>query len=167
MELFKSILHWSLLKLHMLLVLSANVIVLSDVLINFISCWRVETKSSLANLLFLKLRTSIHQSKESLLKKSLDFAEKYIKVSSEDIIGVVHFMEGVFFYTHVFTIIYVDTIHCSKGKFPVTCVITSFKIRSRYIVANLLVEVHLAEDFSVSSMKLWVLSQIVLFIALL
>ena len=63
-------------------------------------------------------------------------------------------MEEVFFYTHVFTIIYVDTFHWSKENFPVICVVTSFKIRSHYIVVNLLVEVHLAEDFSVSSMKL-------------
>ena len=39
MELFKRVLYWSLLNLYMLPVLSANVIVLSDVLIIFISCW--------------------------------------------------------------------------------------------------------------------------------
>ena len=39
MELFKKVLYWPLLNLYMLLVLSANVIVLSDVLIIFISCW--------------------------------------------------------------------------------------------------------------------------------
>ena len=39
MELFKRVLYWSLLNLYMFLVLFANVIVLSDVLIIFISCW--------------------------------------------------------------------------------------------------------------------------------
>ena len=39
MELFKKVLYWPLLNLYMLLVLSANVIVLSDLLIIFISSW--------------------------------------------------------------------------------------------------------------------------------
>ena len=40
MEFLKSMLYWCLLNLYMLLVLYANVIVLSDILIIFISCWR-------------------------------------------------------------------------------------------------------------------------------
>ena len=58
--------------------------------------------------------------------------------------------------THVFTIIHVDTFHRSKWDFPVTCVVTSFKIRNHYIVANLTVAVHSAEDCCATSMKLWV-----------
>ena len=47
--------------------------------------------------------------------------------------------------THVFTIIHVDTFHGSKGDFPVTCAVTSFKIRNLYIVVILAVIVHLPE----------------------
>ena len=68
--------------------------------------------------------------------------------------------------THVFTIIHVDTFHGSKEDFPVTCVVTSFKIRNHYIVANLTVAVHSAEACFASSMKLWVPKKVVLFIAL-
>ena len=34
--------------------------------------------------------------------------------------------------THAFTIINVDTFHGSKADFPVTSVVTSFKIRTKY-----------------------------------
>ena len=37
----------------------------------------------------------------------------------------------------VFTIIHVDTFHGSKEAFPLTCFVTSFKIRNHYIVVNL------------------------------
>ena len=37
---------------------------------------------------------------------------------------------------------------------PVSCAVTSFKIRNHYIVANLTVVVHSAEDCCASSMKL-------------
>ena len=49
--------------------------------------------------------------------------------------------------THVFTIIHVDTdtFQGNKGNFPITCVVTSFKIRSHYIKANLTVVVYAAE----------------------
>ena len=52
---------------------------------------------------------------------------------------------------HIFTIIYVV-----KGEFLETCVVTSFKIRNHYIVANMTVVVHSVKDCSVSSRKLWV-----------
>ena len=68
--------------------------------------------------------------------------------------------------THVFTIMHVDIFHGSKGDFPVTCVVTSFKIQNHYIVANLTVAVYLAEDCCTSSMKLWVPRKVVLFIVL-
>ena len=50
--------------------------------------------------------------------------------------------------THIFIIIHVGTFHGSKRDFPVTCVATSFKIRKHYIVANLTVVVHLAQDWN-------------------
>ena len=56
--------------------------------------------------------------------------------------------------THVSTIIHVDTFHGSKGDFLVSCAVTSCKIRNHYIVANLTVVVHSAEDCCASSMKL-------------
>ena len=56
--------------------------------------------------------------------------------------------------THAFTIIHVDTFHGSKGNFPVSCAMMSFKIRNHYTVANLVVAVHSAEDCCASSMKL-------------
>ena len=58
--------------------------------------------------------------------------------------------------THVFTIIHVDTFHGSKGDFPITCVVTSFKTGNHYIVASLTFVVHSAEDCCTSSMKLGV-----------
>ena len=51
--------------------------------------------------------------------------------------------------------------------FSSTCVVTSFKIRNHYIVANLTVAVHSAEDCCASSMKFWVPKKVVLFIVLL
>ena len=49
--------------------------------------------------------------------------------------------------THFFTIIHVDTdtFQGSKGDFPITCVVASFKIRSHYIKANLTLVVYAAE----------------------
>ena len=38
-----------------------------------------------------------------------------------------------------------DTFHGSKGDFPVTCAVTSFKIRNLYILVILAVIVHLPE----------------------
>ena len=52
------------------------------------------------------------------------------------------------------SIIHVDTFHGSKGDFPVSCAVTSFKIRNHYLVVSLIVAVHLAEDCCTSSMKL-------------
>ena len=49
---------------------------------------------------------------------------------------------------------HVDTFHGSKGDFLVSCAVTSFKIRNHYIVANLTVVVHSAEDCCASSMRL-------------
>ena len=66
--------------------------------------------------------------------------------------------------THVFTIMHVDIFHGSKGDFLVTWVVMSFKIWHHYIVANLTVVVHSAEDCCASSMKLWVSKKVVLFI---
>ena len=57
---------------------------------------------------------------------------------------------------HIFTIMHVDPFHVSKGEFPVICDVTSFKIRNNYIVANMTVVVHLAEDCCGGSIKLWV-----------
>ena len=56
--------------------------------------------------------------------------------------------------THVLTIIHMDAFHGSKVDFPATCVVTLFKKRNHYIVANLTVVVHEAEDCCASSMKL-------------
>ena len=56
--------------------------------------------------------------------------------------------------THVSTIIHVDTFYGSKGDFPVSCAVRPCKIRNHYIVANLTVVVHSAEDCCASSMKL-------------
>ena len=125
----------------------------------------------MANLLCLTLRTSIRQSKESLLKQSLDFAEKYIKISSDDIIGVFILGRG-YFSIHTFSPLFcVDTFHWSKGNFPVICAMTSFKIRNHYLVANLTVQVHSAEDCGASGMKLSssmkLPKQVLLFVALL
>ena len=69
--------------------------------------------------------------------------------------------------THFFTIIHVNTFNGSKRDFPVTCVVTSFKIWNHYIVANLTVVVHSAEDCCASSMKLWVPKKVILLIVLL
>ena len=52
--------------------------------------------------------------------------------------------------THVFIIIHMNTFQESKGDFPVLV----FKIRNHYIVANLTVAVHSAEDCCASSIKL-------------
>ena len=56
--------------------------------------------------------------------------------------------------THVFTIIRVNTFDGSKGDFPVSCAVTSFKIRNHYVVATLVAVVDSAEDCCASSMKL-------------
>ena len=57
--------------------------------------------------------------------------------------------------THVFTVIYVDIFHGSKGDFPVaSCSVTSLKMRNHYIAANLTVVVLSAEDCCASSMEL-------------
>ena len=58
--------------------------------------------------------------------------------------------------THTFTIIHVDTFYGSKGDFHVSCAVTSFIIRSDYIVVNLIVVVHSTETCCANSMKLWV-----------
>ena len=54
----------------------------------------------------------------------------------------------------------------SNGGFPVTCVVTPFKIGNHYIVANLTIVVHSAEDYCASSMKRRVPKKVVLFIVL-
>ena len=69
--------------------------------------------------------------------------------------------------THIFTIIHVNTLHGSKGDFPASCAVTSLKIKSNYIVANLTVAVLSADNCSASSMKLWVPKKVVLFIVYL
>ena len=67
---------------------------------------------------------------------------------------------------------HMDTFHGNKGDFPVSyylviirywnirntrnpvsCAVTSFKVRNHYIVVNLIVAVHSAEDYCPSSMK--------------
>ena len=47
-----------------------------------------------------------------------------------------------------------DTFHGSKEDFPVTFVVTSCEILDHYVVANLTVAFHSAEDCCASSMKL-------------
>ena len=48
-------------------------------------------------------------------------------------------------YIYIYIYIYRQRVK-SKGDFPVSCAVTSFKIRNHYIVANLTVVVHSAED---------------------
>ena len=51
------------------------------------------------------------------------------------------------------TIIHVDIFYGSKGVFPGTCAVTSFKKPNHDIEANLTVVVYSAEDCHANSMK--------------
>ena len=119
------------------------------------TAWKLSKYGVISGLYFpvFGLNTEIYE-----INLRIQSAYRKIRTRNNSVFGQFSRSDG-------FTLIHVDAYHGSKGDFPAaSCAVTSLKMRNHYTEANLTVVVLSAEDCCASSIKLWVLKKVVLFI---